>query len=399
MRKNIISIIGCMFCAGLFFLASCTKQDHFYKDYIIERTYIGRPDSIWVQPGDQRVQIGWLTPKHTEARDMVIRYGADSVIVAIDHDVERQTFIVENLEERDYVFNVYTSDRLGNRSVPMELNTEVYGETYRSTLRDMGLSHSVVFTDSIALLWSALQPDGLLTAEVEFTNRAGVRQQILVSVTADITVLDDADPNEPVSVRSAYLPHENAFEYMYAERIVDLVATKRNSITFSSAGYLDAVYVDFNLVRGFSEADARLISSEIDMCYALGAGSRGNLFSIDGTGFGAFAMAWQTAINGWPVRNYARLKLDRTAGAGLLYDSLDDTNRSQMVAAYTNSSASEAFRLSGTIAANTILQPDDIIFLHSADRGIYVAMKVTGAPPAVSGVSGDFTIEFKISRP
>jgi|GEM_PF-3007680 len=396
MRKNIVSIISGIFCVWAIFLTSCTKMDHYYKDYVIERTYVGKPDSIWVQPGDQRVRIGILTPKDAEAKDLVISWGTDSMVVPIDHNVERQFILVEDLEERDYVFNAYTIDRKGNRSLPIELSTTVYGDAFRNTMRERNLSYSVVFPDSIAIIWTeaTLLPEALLGNEIEFTDNAGVKQNIFVPRTQMITMLHDADPDKAITLKSAYRPHANAFEYFYTETIdLDLVATKRNSLTFSSASYTDAVYVDFKLVRGFLEVNVPTpLGADIDMCYALGAGSRGNLFTIDGTGFSAFAAAWQNAINAWPVRNVAKLKLDRTAGAVALYDGLDEMDREQMATAYNNSTGTPSNRLS-SLAVN------DIIFLHSEDRDLYVAIKVTGTPPNVSGALGDFTIEFKVSRP
>src|SRR5690606_17197972 len=214
MRKNIVSIISGIFCVWAIFLTSCTKMDHYYKDYVIERTYVGKPDSIWVQPGDQRVRIGILTPKDAEAKDLVISWGTDSMVVPIDHNVERQFILVEDLEERDYVFNAYTIDRKGNRSLPIELSTTVYGDAFRNTMRERNLSYSVVFPDSIAIIWTeaTLLPEALLGNEIEFTDNAGVKQNIFVPRTQMITMLHDADPDKAITLKSAYRPHANAFE-------------------------------------------------------------------------------------------------------------------------------------------------------------------------------------------
>lgn len=395
MRQHIISIIGSVFCAGMLLLASCTKEDHYYKDYVIQRTYIGKPDSIWIQPGDQRVQIGMLTPKDAEARDLVIHWNnTDSVVLPIDHDAETQAVIIGGLEERSYVFNAYTIDRKGNRSLPMELSTTVYGDAYRGSIRDRNLSHSVVFPDSIALVWNAAQLETLFGVEIEFTDKDGEKQQVFSRASTLVSVFHDADADEPISVRSVYRPHVNAFEYFYTDPVeVDLAATKRSSLTFSSNGYLDAVYVDFKLVRTFLESEVPVpMAADIDMCYALGAGSRGNLFAMDGDGFGAFAANWQALINSWAVQNVGRLKLNRGAAALALYDELDETDRSQMVAAYEDSESVPSTRLSS-------LRVDDVIFLHSVDRDLYIAIKVTGTPPAENGALGNFVIDFKVSRP
>lgn len=397
MRKNSISVIAGIFCAGVLFLISCTKQDHFYKDFVVDRNYIGKPDSIWVQPGEYRVLVGWVTPKDSEAKDIIIRWSrTDSVVMAIDHNVEEQSVIIDNLEERDYIFNAYTTDRKGNRSLLMELSIPVFGDVYRSTLKERELSHSVFFpSDSIALVWNG---KGLLEtlygSEIEYTDHTGAKQKVISQSTSTIGALHGVDSDEPITIRTTYRPHPNALDYFYLEpEVVDLNAIKRTSLTFSSVSYTDAIYVDFKYARGFLIGDVpRRVGKDIDMAYALGAGSRGNLFTIDGEGFAAFASAWQSQIAQWPIRNAANMKLDRTAGAVALYDGLDEMDREQMATAYNNSTSAPLKRLSS-------LRVDDVIFLHSSDRDLYVAIKVTGTPPNVSGALGDFTIEFKVSRP
>ncbi|SEM65103.1 protein of unknown function [bacterium A37T11] len=370
-------------------------MDYYYKDYIIERTYVGKPDSIWVKPGNKRVQIGLLTPKDVDAKDLVVHWGStDSVILTIDHTLDKQSIIIDNLVEQDYVFNAYTRDKLGNHSLPMELSTTVYGDNFKSTILPLVLNYSVVFPDSIALVWdTAPSLETLFGSEIQYTDNAGI-QQTFISPLKPITIFHDADPNKPISVRTAYIPDSNAFEYFYTEPVVlDMVATKKSSLTFSSAGYKDAAYVDFKFVRTFLSQDVPApIGKDIDMCYALGGGSRGNFFTMDGTGFSAFTPEWQSGIASWPVRNVTKLKLERNGTALSIYDGLDELNRSQMIAAYDNSTAVESTRLS-SLAVN------DIIFLHSADRGIYVAIKVISTPPDITGAPGNFVIDFKVSRP
>ncbi|TJZ62003.1 hypothetical protein FAZ15_05685 [Sphingobacterium olei] len=405
MRKNSISLIAGIFCAGVLFLISCTKQDHFYKDFVVDRNYIGKPDSIWVQPGEYRALVGWVTPTDSEAKDIIIRWSqTDSVVKAIDHNVAEQSVIIDNLEERDYIFNAYTTDRKGNRSLLMELSIPVYGDVYRATLKERELSHSVFFpSDSIALVWNG---KGLLEtlygSEIEYTDHAGVKQKVVSESTSTIGALHGVDPDEPITIRTTYRPHPNALDYFYLEpEVVDLNAIKRTSLTFSSVSYTDAIYVDFKYARGFLIGDVpRRVGKDIDMAYALGAGSRGNLFTIDGDGFAVFASAWQSQIAQWPIRNVGKFKrLPSNAESVALYESLDEMDREQMAAAYNNSTVAESNRLFGTIAANTILKPNDVALLWSADRDLYIAIKVTGTPPPVSGALGDFSIEFKVSKP
>lgn len=395
--RKFIRIVGSALGVLLLSLGSCTKMDHYYKDLVIERTYIGKPDSIWVKPGNQRALIGLLTPKDPAATKMVVKYNtSDSVVISLNRQVDSTSVILDNLEERDYVFQVFTMDDQGNRSLEMELLSSIFGPRYISTLRERTYTHSVGFTDAMAVVSSsaALFPENYLGDEVQYTDGEGNVQKVFVARDQYTGMLEGVNRDIPVTIRSVYRPHEHAMENMYTDPVsMDLNQMKRNTLTFTSDGYLDAAYVDFLYVQTFLEANVPTpVGADIDMCYALGAGSRGNMFAMDGTGFSAFASAWQAAINAWDVRNVARLKLNRGEDALTLYEGLDENNRTQMIAAYENSSATASTRLSS-------LMVDDIILLHSSDRGLYVAMKVLATPPAVSGAPGNFTVEIKVSRP
>ncbi|MBL1410787.1 DUF4998 domain-containing protein [Sphingobacterium faecale] len=369
-------------------------MDHFYKDYAIERIHIGKPDSIWVQPGDYRLQIGMLTPQDPAAKKWVIRYEGDSLVLPIDRTAERQFAVIENLKERDYTLLVHTSDGLGNTSLPMELSAPVFGDNYRASIKERVLSHSVIFQDSIGLVWKTMSDAStLFGSEIEFTDLSGQKKKTLVGIS-DVSVFQGADPSKPISVKTVFRPHVNAFEYFYTDAVtVDLLATKLNMITLKSSAWTDAEYIDFNFIRVFQEAVVQKPKGrDIDLAYTLGSGSRSNFFVMDGAEFGAFSQDWQSLINSWSVRNSGKLKLNRGAAALALYDGLDELNRSQMVAAFDNSVSAAQNRIFNLLVG-------DIILLKSTDRDIYVAMKVLAVPPAASGVYGKLEMELKISRP
>lgn len=395
MKKYFIFIFSIVLTIGAYLLNSCTKMDHFYKDYITERIYIGKPDSVWVQPGDQKALIGMLTPRDAEAKQVTIKWSAsDSLTFPINRDHETQEYIIENLSENDYTFNIFTEDGTGNRSLEIEMSTKVSGDNFRNSIQNRQLSHSVVFPDSVALFWASRFSETLVRSEVEFTDKNGQSQKIISSPQETLNMLKNIDQTKPIWIQTAHLASPNAFEFFLTEATqLDLEETKRNTLTFETTGYLDAAYIDFKFVRFFEESEVpEPKATDIDMAYALGAGSRGNLFTIDGTGFSAFASSWQDAINAWPIRNPGNLKLERGQAALDLYNSLDEMDRNQMKSAYDNSTATPTFRLSS-------LTVNDVILLHSSARDLYVAVKVIGTPPATSGTYGNFDIEFKVSRP
>ena len=396
MRKKTTPKVASFFIAGLFIssiLVSCTKMDHFYKDYIISRTFTGKPDSIWIQPGHNRVQISWLTPKDPAAKDVVVYWnsGADSVKVPIDRTVDTARLIIDNLEETDYSFNAYMKDDVGNRSVVMELNTPVYGDIFQSTVREREANHTAIFPDSTVIIWNALQSDTFYGNEIEYTDNAGNTKTAFAPANAVTTTLKDVNNSKPVSIRTVFLPEPNAVDAFYAEdKTVDLIEGEMHSIQLGAPEWQATEYIDFKLVRVFGADDVPDPKAvDIDMAHTMGASSKHNIFSMDGDGFSAFSGDFQALIDSWLTNNVGILTyVGGDAAAQAIYDGLVETDRTQMVAAFESAKASE-----GEETRLTLLEEGDIIFLHSVDRDLYVAMKVTS--------SGELNLdlELKISRP
>ena len=378
----------------MLFMMSCTKMDHYYKDYIIERKYVGKPDSVWVETGDNKVRIGIRTPKDAEAKQIIVKWDGDSAKFAINHNIAQQYFVIDNVSEGSHVFNINTSDDKGLYSVPMELSTTVYGELFKSTLNARELSHSIKFTDSVRLIWKNMASEIVEGTEVAYTSKSGEATKVLTDFSNTVDMIKDVDLTKPITYRTAYKPSENSYEYFYtAEEVLDLEATKKNKLTLVSSAYTNAEFIDFNNVQVYLEAEVNdALKKTIDLCYTLGSGSRSNFMTINGTGFGAFAAAWQTNIDLWSTRNAGLMKLDRSTDRLTKYENLDELDRNSMVNAYNNAMPAALNRVSALLV-------DDIIYLNSSTRGIYVAMKVLAVPPPTAGAYGPIEVEFKVSRP
>lgn len=371
-------------------------MDHYYKDYIIERVYVGKPDSIWLQPGDKKVRFGIRTPKDAEAKELIVKWnnGSDSTSFNIDHSVAQQYFILNNIGEGSHVFTTFTSNKNGLRSVPMELSTTVYGDLYRANLNPRELSHTVRYKDSLAFIWKKMISEQVVGMEIQYTSKGGVPSKILTKYENMEDVIKDIDLNKSITYRTAYSPTANSFEYFYtADNILDIESTHRNMLTLVSSAYTNAEFIDLKYMNVYLESEvADQLKKTIDISYTLGAGSRSNFFTMDGTGFSAFAAAWQSNIDLWPTRNVARIKLDRSTGAMSKYSNLDEFNRNEFEEAYNSSTASPVNRVQSLLV-------NDILYVYSSTRNIYAAIKVLAVPSPVSGVYGTITLEFKVSRP
>lgn len=386
--------------AGL--MTSCTKMDHYYKDYIIERTYVGSPDSMWVRAGDNRMQLNWLTPTDPGAQNLVVIWNnrKDSAVTTINNNADKGNFIIENLPEGPFTFWVVTTDNAGNRSVPREMTTEIYGDIFKNRLSNRAVDYWIPYSDSIVVLLKPSGDKNLLYTLIEYTDKSGHMQTAKVGHDDIAVTLRDFDvnTNTTISLKSGFYPGDNVLDTFYSPlhvfNINDFKAPNSLTLNIPSDATID--FIDFNLVKSYTSlpGEVILIPKELhktfDLGHLRGGGSKHNFLTINSTRASAFSAILYSGITAMEKRNAGLLvNLGISANAATIYDNLDESNRSSMIAAFESAKASFP-----TAEAFWPINTGQVLFLHSIDRDIYVAIKATNSNP-----DGPITIEFKISRP
>ena len=97
---------------------NCDGMDDNFRQYLQERNYSGKIDSLVATPGFERVILRWVNP--TDQRSKSIRI----VVSGIDEPIEFDTLVneasIEGLvDATGRSFTVFTLDAFGNQSVPV----------------------------------------------------------------------------------------------------------------------------------------------------------------------------------------------------------------------------------------------------------------------------------------
>lgn len=213
----------CFSLAAGFFLASCDKADDDYKDFAPggEITYPGKVDSLKSNPGYKRTQLTWLLK--TDMRVVKCRIfwnrGADSAEIAIKRTNSVDTIKhILNLAEGPYVFNVYTYDAEGNRSIKQELNADVYGDFYQTNLINRILKTATIVSGNAKLDWDEPDPrsPGVM---LYYKDQNGVDQTRLVPSSEKTTTLTGAPQTGTMTFKTLYLPVPNAIDTFKAAAV------------------------------------------------------------------------------------------------------------------------------------------------------------------------------------
>ncbi|MCL3779557.1 hypothetical protein EMN47_04050 [Prolixibacteraceae bacterium JC049] len=256
MKKNIYIIL--ILIAGI--AISCKDMNDLSDKYLDlgETVYLQRVDSLEVLPGKNRVRFNYLLISDPKIEQTVITYnnGADSVVFDISktHEIDTLTFDINNLPEKDYVFNIYNRNSQNMKSVPVEAVTTVFGERYQSRLINRIPVVSRDDKGNLVINWEKAGED--LGMNLFYTNKAGETKMEKLGKEDLTTILADVDLSKDVTFETFYLPRENAIdtfkvnpsklvlpeEFLYNKKLIKEHALTKDNRGRSWGGSVDKLF-------------------------------------------------------------------------------------------------------------------------------------------------------------
>ncbi len=121
---------------------SCTEMDSIHERYLDgEIVYSGKLDSIQVRPGYYRAQIDGQTTFLGNSKKVYVEFDDRKESFQIDEELnDIFSFIIENLDEQTYEFDIQTEDEYGNLSIPQVVSGKSVGNTFISNQESRKLS-------------------------------------------------------------------------------------------------------------------------------------------------------------------------------------------------------------------------------------------------------------------
>lgn len=201
-------------------LAACKKMDATYAKYIKdgEIVYVSKPDSVKAYPGKNRILLTWpigVDPKVSKAR--VFWNGReDSTEYNIDRGLGIDTAKVwlNDMSEGSYSFDVITYDNKGHSSVKVNVQSNVYGENYNSSIVNRKVKTAVYKNSAAVIDWYNGVTDAI-AVEVSYTDNQGAVQKVLVSTAEKQTTLPNYKNASEISFRTLFLPEVSALDTFY----------------------------------------------------------------------------------------------------------------------------------------------------------------------------------------
>ncbi|TCD25624.1 hypothetical protein EZ456_15310 [Pedobacter psychrodurus] len=204
-------------------LCGCSKDALDYRKYLDgkERIYPGFPGKVAAAPGNYRVKLYWkASPDPSVTRYKIFwNNSADSLeMAAPDRSVTDVSVVIPKLVEYNYSFTIYSYDKAGNKSVPVQIsNVKIYGDSYKSSLTNRFLvSASPYVLDDNGITLNFERPDTInIATEIRYTYKDGTIHKSALGPDANSIRLADYKSGTKIYFKSAYVPVKSAIDTFY----------------------------------------------------------------------------------------------------------------------------------------------------------------------------------------
>lgn len=200
-------------------LVSCDGMDATYKEFIEDGpiVYIGKVDSLKAYAGRDRVMLEWqklLDPRAKTAK-IFWENRTKSIDVSLTDNSKITQFVVDDLAEGTYVFEVCTYDTYGNSSIMSEVPCVVYGDIYERLLFNTKVKSAVFEDGELTVTFAASLESTFFGSEITYMNSENVSKTVILKAPETVIKIDDFNSSH-FTYRSVYLPEKTAIDYFYS---------------------------------------------------------------------------------------------------------------------------------------------------------------------------------------
>lgn len=219
MKQYLINIPVCTVLAVLV-IASCKKMDE-YKKFADggEIIYPSTFDSLKVIPGNNRAMVTGVLksdPRVTQYR-IFWNSGNDSLEAPFVRTggVDTLKQIIPNLPEGPITFTVRTYDAKGNKSIPMIVTGNVYGQSFQTSVNQRGnravLKTSLSAEGAATIHWANVDAYvGVLGMQIHYVDGDNIERDTVVpaQLMDQQTVIPNAGIKQLMRYNTLYLPEK-----------------------------------------------------------------------------------------------------------------------------------------------------------------------------------------------
>ena len=202
---------------------SCKDMMDMHKEFIKngEIVYLSKVDSIVSYSGNHRIQLSGYLNNAYNVNKIIVYWNdrADSMTFnyAQTKRIDSLNLIIPNLAEKSYIFDIYTVNAIGKRSIKVSIAGTAYGDFYRGNLVTR-TNNGYGFDGTSYMTTKWLTADALdKGTEIRYTTVASGIVTIILPRDSSWIALPDRKAETSVTFRTVYVPELAAIDTFYAK--------------------------------------------------------------------------------------------------------------------------------------------------------------------------------------
>lgn len=223
-RLYILSLIGL---AGLAILFSCEDINHLHEPYLNqgEQIYLGKPDSVHIFAGKNRVMADvWFSD--VKAKNLVVKYNGDVDSICIPlvrnagNPLRSDPVSIEIPKVKEGIaatFKFINYDaNMKYKSLTVEALGSAYGENYQESILNRIPTSTAYANGQLQINWLSTGSMQIQYTEIVYTSAEGKETTYKLMPTETQCNLS-VKVGSKIRYRSVFLPEEKAVDFFYTD--------------------------------------------------------------------------------------------------------------------------------------------------------------------------------------
>lgn len=210
-------------------MVGCSEMDDMHEEFLGDGpiVYPGKADSVQTFSGRDRLLLTWLASTDPKVQKATVLWenqeqSLDVPLQGYTPGVDTVEVYFENLSEGDYVFEIYTFDDKGNRSVKVEALGRVFGDNYEQSLLSRPIDEVRLEGEELHVTWGSVPDGSAIGSEVDYVGLDGQQMQHFTPGDVPTSVIPNFGP-QTFRHRTLYLPTETAIDTFYTAYATEVV--------------------------------------------------------------------------------------------------------------------------------------------------------------------------------
>jgi hypothetical protein len=196
-------------------IISCDDMNSIHEKYLSgEQVYAGKLDSLRVFSGFDRVKIVGNTNYLGNAKEAMVSWDDQTRIFTIDQIVDNKfEIVIDGLIERNYEFNLFTSDENGNQSVKQTLRGRAAGNNFISGQTARRILDFEFLASGDYMLWAdKTESEFVIYTTVRYENNDGGITEVVVYPDDTSTLMENWKIEGKIEIISTIISGINGFD-------------------------------------------------------------------------------------------------------------------------------------------------------------------------------------------